>query len=146
MKTITDPVERSRVLAHLKHWCKKGEPSETGIAVAAMLDAWKGLHNLDDDDMAKSDWSHQRFVAVKIRHVSFSTYDFDYLTQLVFIAHDRCIRVDLMPGTKYMWVIFVPRERVGGMSDRHPALEEAVAKWRERNPAEQLVLAEAADV
>lgn len=39
-------------------------------------------------------------------------------------------RVDLSPSMKYMQIMFHPRVREGGMSERHPTLEAAVEQWR----------------
>lgn len=133
-KKITE-VERVRVMSHLKYWCK-GEPSEAGIAVAALLEAWQGLHHMDSREMSRADWTNPRFVEIKCRTMPLSTFDFDDLTRLVFLAHDRCIRVDVSPSMKYARILFHPRQREGGMSERHPTLECAVEKWRLHNPAE----------
>ncbi|HZS84188.1 MAG TPA: hypothetical protein VFA50_15035, partial [Stellaceae bacterium] len=58
-------------------------------------------------------------------------YDFDHLTRLVIAAHDRCVRLDIEPAARrYLWLILHPREREGGMSRRHPTIEQAIADFR----------------
>lgn len=61
-----------------------------------------------------------------------STFDFDGLTRLVFMAHDRCVRVELAasgPGLVRL-VLHKRHSREGRMSERHPTLETAVEMWR----------------
>lgn len=60
-----------------------------------------------------------------------STFDFDHLTRAVLIAHDECIRIDIEPHSFRYWKIFMhPRGRNGGMSERHPTIEQAIDKFR----------------
>lgn len=62
-----------------------------------------------------------------------ATFDFTQLTLLVVMAHDRCIRVSIMPHTANMIKISIhKRDREAkSMSERHPTLEDNVAKIRE---------------
>ena len=61
----------------------------------------------------------------------FATYDFDTLTRLVFAAHDNCCRVSIGNGGPYRMKIMVfDRKRTGGISERHPTVEQALADWR----------------
>ena len=66
---------------------------------------------------------------------SFATYDDNWLTKLVFMAHDRCIRVELQAaGHGNMRVILFKRAgRDGRMLERHPTLEHAIESFR--NPS-----------
>jgi hypothetical protein len=64
----------------------------------------------------------------------FATFDFSNLTRLVFLAHDRCIRVQLCasaPGR--IGLMLHRRKRVGDIVERHPTLETAVAEWRAKH-------------
>lgn len=64
-----------------------------------------------------------------------STWDFDVLTRLVFLAHDRAFRVELgNGGPRRIKIIIHKRVRTGGISERHPTIDEALERWRERNP------------
>lgn len=67
------------------------------------------------------------------------TTEGDCLTRLVFAAHDECCRLTVDSGGPYRTTVSVwPRER-----GRHPTLEEAVRRWRERHPAEEVADAKA---
>lgn len=64
---------------------------------------------------------------------SVSTYDFNHLTRLVVMAHDRCIRVEIAPkGMNRMLIIVHKRVRAEalgeslGISKVHPTMEEAI--------------------
>lgn len=69
----------------------------------------------------------------------YATADFDRLTRLVFMAHDRCIRIQL-DGSSPMRIGFMlhrRKEREGRIGVRHSTLEQAVADYRSRNPEPQ---------
>lgn len=61
-----------------------------------------------------------------------ATFDFDYLTRLVVLGHDRCIRVEITQGGPGMIgvALFRRHAREGRMSERHPTIEDAIAKIR----------------
>lgn len=61
-----------------------------------------------------------------------ATFDNDRLTRLVVLAHDRLIRVEISPlSFRYIAVdMWSGRERTGGMAQRHPTMEDAVASLR----------------
>ena len=119
----------------LKYWSK--EPvSEAGYRVAALLEDWRGLHHFCTTRMKKVDWTNPRWIELNLSNREstgqLSTFDFSGLTSLVFLAHDHCIRVDLQPcNFNYLTLVFHPRdERIGGMSERHPTIEQALEQWR----------------
>ena len=66
-----------------------------------------------------------------------STFDSDYLTRLVFLAHDHCVRVELMQsGPGRLRIMASKRVRFEEakswpLVEAHPTLEEAVSKFRE---------------
>lgn len=68
-----------------------------------------------------------------------ATFDYDQLTRAVFMAHDRCIRFEVLPSGPGMLRLHFHRrhKREGQMHERHPTLENALAKWREHNPLEE---------
>lgn len=75
---------------------------------------------------------HPRYLRVVIRCTGWATFDFSELTRLVLVAHEESIRVDLAPKARdYMAVFFSPREREGSSMERHPTIEEAIARFRE---------------
>jgi len=60
-----------------------------------------------------------------------ATFDFNELTRLVIMAHDKCIRVEIMPKGRDTMIIGIwKREREGSMSHRHPTLEDAIEAFR----------------
>jgi len=65
-----------------------------------------------------------------------STYDFDGLSRLVFLAHDMCMRASVLSsGPRMVKVAVWKRDRRNGsFSEKHPRIETALAKWREKNP------------
>lgn len=67
-----------------------------------------------------------------------STYDCNELTRLVFMAHDRCIRVSVkQSGPRRVGIVIFKRVRVADNSyARHPSLADAVEKWRKAYPLE----------
>ena len=61
-----------------------------------------------------------------------STFDFDYLTRLVVLAHDACVRVEVVssgPG-RIGLVLHKRAGRTGSSYDRHPTIEEAIDRVR----------------
>jgi hypothetical protein len=62
----------------------------------------------------------------------FATFDFDGLTRLVLLAHDRMIRVQLEPSGPRMigFAMWKRHHREGGMSERHPTIEQAISLHR----------------
>ena len=63
------------------------------------------------------------------------TYDFDLLTRLVFLAHDRCCRVQVQPAMRYTRVCVWQRDPASvSRYDRHPTLDQALRVWRANYP------------
>ena len=62
----------------------------------------------------------------------FATFDFDYLTRAVIMAHDRCIRFSIEPSGPGMLQLWATKRtcREGNVSERHPTLEEAIKRIR----------------
>lgn len=62
-----------------------------------------------------------------------ATYDYNALTRLVLMAHDKCIRVSVEAlNMNTIKVAIWKREREGGMSERHPTIEYAIEKFRNK--------------
>ena len=61
-----------------------------------------------------------------------ATFDFDGLTRLVLLAHDRMIRVAVAPSGPRMigFEMWKRHTREGSMSERHPTIEQALALHR----------------
>jgi hypothetical protein len=88
------------------------------------------------------DWSimksNPHYASISVRR-NVSTVDANHLTQLVFAAHDRCVRLCVEPsGPGRLGISVTPRSaRDGRLMHRHPTLEAAVANWRARWPLEK---------
>lgn len=74
-----------------------------------------------------------------IHHGDLSTFDFDTLTRLVFLAHDRCCRISIEQGGIHSVKIIVweRKKRTGSMFERHPTIEDALKLWRKKHKKEE---------
>jgi hypothetical protein len=74
-------------------------------------------------------------------HGDISTYDFNGMTRLVLLAHDRCIRASIdTAGMKLRIRIHKRHTREGDMTERHPTIEEAITTIRASNYYNQGIL------
>lgn len=92
-------------------------------AEAMLARVFRGLHHVNSLKKKPGVWTclHQG---------DFSSFDYDFLTRLVFGAHEYCLRVSISNGGPYRSKIIVtPRTREGDMPTRHPTIEQALAKW-----------------
>lgn len=66
-----------------------------------------------------------------------ATFDFDGLTRLVFLAHDKCVRVELVQGGpgRIGIAIWKRHSRNGDIYDRHPTIKTALVNWRMKHVA-----------
>lgn len=67
-------------------------------------------------------------------HGDCSTFDHDFLTRLVFLAHDKCYRASIMQGSPraVKIVIWKRAKREGSIIERHPTIETALKTWRKK--------------
>lgn len=64
-----------------------------------------------------------------------STFDFQELSELVFLCQTARIRCNIAPHSpKHLLICFVPREATGSMGRRHPNAEQMFAAMREAIP------------
>ena len=110
-------------------------------AVAFFTEFFRGAHHIPADGTAANQkrlphapgahhvlpWGDGFHV---VHDASYATYDFDELTRLVFLAHDRCVRVALEPCRKGLRICIWARQRDGRFEERHPTLDDAVWTWR----------------
>jgi len=69
--------------------------------------------------------------AVKHDRGDLATYDYNDLTRLVLLAHDMCYRASISPiNFNTVEIAIWPRKREGGMSERHPTIEQAIERFR----------------
>jgi hypothetical protein len=65
----------------------------------------------------------------------YSTYDYSDLTWLVIAAHEKSIRVEIVPSSPgKMGFVISKRKREGEVCERHPTIEEALEKFRSQKP------------
>ena len=97
--------------------------------VDLIADLLGGGHHLPG---ARSIRPHGDGVAINIRFATLSSTDPDALTRLVFLAHDRCIRVEVSGAAPGCLKIILHRrhKRDGRFWQRHPTIEQALDTWR----------------
>lgn len=102
-------------------------------AVSFFADFYGGEHHFPNDvkEFGPDSWSMNHFG-------NLATFDSDALTRLVFLAHDRCVRVGIQQsGPRHVKIVIWKRTgRTGSIMERHPTLEQALEAWRKRHPAE----------
>jgi len=71
-------------------------------------------------------------IKVSLHNLRAATFDFDGLTRLVVMAHDRCIRAEITPSSPCRLGLLLHKRkgRDGAMHNRHPDLETAIAATR----------------
>ncbi len=118
--------------ANLKYLKPGTEISKFGERVADLLgELFYGIYYLDNSTLRRADWSNNCWIEISFRPNGMSTYDYDYLTRLVFLAHHLAIRVEVDPcNMRYIQLRFHPRDREGDYARRHPFLDEAVARFK----------------
>jgi hypothetical protein len=117
----------------------KTEISPLGAAVADLLgDVFSGIYHIREE-VAETDWRNPHCIEVRLKgRRNLATFDYDSLTTLVFLAHDRCIRVEISPRShRSISLMFHQRQREGAGWQRHPTLEQAVATHRRYWPIEE---------
>ena len=102
--------------------------SKLGKSVADFLgDVFKGLYHLPMSSLKKVDWANQ--YCIEYTYYGYlETVDFNLLTVLVVLAHDRMIRVQMQGiGPGYMRMTFHQRiTREGSITERYPTIEDHV--------------------
>jgi len=73
-------------------------------------------------------------IVINSREHRLATFDFDYLTKAVIMAHNWGVRFSVEGGGPGMIKILLFKRSVrdGSMSDRHPAMSEAVEKYKDK--------------
>jgi hypothetical protein len=75
-------------------------------------------------------------------YMSMSTFDYNHLTRLVLMAHDRCIRVEIAPcNAQYIRIKVHKRDREGEYTERHPTIQQAIKSITENPRDKALCLA-----
>jgi hypothetical protein len=108
--------------------------SPLGIAVADFLgDMFYGIYHLDSKALQRVEWSNTHHIIFRLGWRCLSTIDFDELTILVVLSHDRNIRVSIDAAThRYLEFLFHQRERGNNTMDQMPTLEDHIERVRAR--------------
>lgn len=110
------------------------EVSEFGARVADLLgELYSGIYHLRN--VVKFDWSKSDpypWITILVPDDIYATYDFDYLTELVLLCHERCIRCQVRAARNgILRLVFHPRQREGSMTQRHPTIQQVLAQREE---------------
>lgn len=82
------------------------------------------------------DWRCGSGLGIPLKGGELSTFDGGRLTALVLGCHDARTRLSISPhGLRGLMLMLHPRSHFGGISARHPSIDEAVAQWRAYVPA-----------
>jgi hypothetical protein len=112
--------------------CK--EPSPLGIEVADLLgDVFAGIYHLNPKFLHRVDWSNKDWIVYKHDWKSLSTVDYDELTRLVVLAHDRMIRVQISASTHHVLELMFHKrkQRDGSYALRCPTIEDHIKAIRD---------------
>lgn len=117
----------------LKHTQPGAQMSDLGKNVADLLgELFLGIYHQDRQAL-KVDWTNPSYIEIVI-YGEMSTFDYDHLTRLVFLAHDYAIRVEIQAAApRYLRLIFSQRTREGDIYRRHPTIEDALTSWRKNH-------------
>lgn len=113
-------------------WVEKAlgvKVSALGRSVADLLgELFRGIYNMNQKHLRETAWDKEDIIQVHVAFADWSTYDFDNLTRLVFLAHHRALRVEMRPMAKsHMRLRFSQRQRLDrAFYEYHPGLQEAV--------------------
>jgi len=108
----------------------KKELSPFGEDVADLLgQVFDGIYHISDA-VWKTDFTGEKFITMSIyENGNFATYDSDYLTRLVLLAHEKNIRVCIRASThNYLKIEFMVVDRSGFFRDNHPTLLESMKR------------------
>jgi hypothetical protein len=111
--------------------------SPLGADVADLLgDLACGIYHLSPEILNVA-WGNPTYIELRWSG-DLATFDSDRLTRLVLLAHDRALRVELLPrSNRYLTMRFHRRQRDGAGWERHPTAEQALETHRRHWPGEE---------
>ena len=118
----------------VKSALKVADISPLGVEVADLLgDLFDGIYHLEEKALRRVKWSDPYIIEITIMaYGSWATYDFDHLTRLVVLSHDRMIRASIQPCnfTHFKLMFHKRLTREGSIMERMPTMEDHVAQIR----------------
>jgi len=115
--------------------------SPLGEAVGDLLgDLFFGIYHLNQAALRRVEWSNTHHIIFYLRWKDLSTVDFNNLTILVVLAHDRMIRVCIDAAAPHtLRLLFHQRtKREGDIFERYPTIEDHIKMIREHYADERL--------
>lgn len=121
------------VEAAQKYWVtKRGKQypgaapmSDFGRRVADILgDCFAGIYHLDHGALSRVEWCDERYIEF-VHYGEIASYDFGEMTRLVFLAHQRNVRIAVQGcGPRLMRFIFHALPPRGNGKRSHPTIED----------------------
>lgn len=124
------------VLENLKYEEGNRAMSPLGINVANLLGDWaRGIYHLDRQSLMDVNWENDYWVEFVMNYrraaLSLCTIDFSFLTDLVVLSHDRCLRVEIEPMSHWsLKFIFHQRQRGDNWARDMPTMEDHLKRIR----------------
>lgn len=135
---MSDAIERAQAVAYLRY--RGLDVSDFGAMAAEFASRYYGgLHHFPKHDfgLKKVAWNSDNHLSWLDDQGQVSSFDDSGLTRLVLLAHDLGLRVTIEAATVRRLRITVGKRDVDGCFsgfDRHPTIEETVARWRSHSP------------
>lgn len=111
--------------------------SPFGRHVADLLgDVFLGIYHIDSPSLRKADWASDHWISVAV-YGPMSTFDNSMLTRLVFLAHERCVRLEIKGAApNYLRLNFAARSRESrDIYGWHPTVLESIELLATRDVA-----------
>jgi hypothetical protein len=104
------------------------KPSEFGCRVADLLgELMYGIYHLDYGALNRVNWANETYIQLIDGYNHWGTFDSNYLTRLVLLAHKYGIKVSIASASpNYLRITFWKINK-HYLRSEHPTIEEAVA-------------------
>lgn len=135
-KKMASKADQRRALQQQRGWCAAPEVLNDfqRRAVTILGIVGNGIYNAPIAWHLA--WWHPKMLSVSWHH-EMATFDFTALTSFVFQCHEARIRGGIAAkGPKTIELHLAERAATGGVSKRHPDLDEAIAEFRRWFPAD----------
>jgi hypothetical protein len=114
----------------IKSSLKVEEMSPLGEAVADLLGSvFKGIYHLDMKALRRVEWANRHHIIFILSWHSLSTWDFNDLTRLVVLCHDKLLRLEIDAVAPHrMELMFHQRCVFNGENGMvgHPTIEQNI--------------------